>query len=205
MARFFYIIRQNKFFMKLFNFLPAVLFSAIFCISCNDEKKDGDDTATTTTTESTTTVTTKAGEGKKTVITVDKVPAPVVTTFKTKAADAADVQWVMYDPVEADNWDTAQDYYFVTYRLNNIPYETWISPTGEFIRSEPVIHLDNSGDLPTAVVKAIMTGYPGYAISEIEKENEDKTTNYEVTLTGDGKKVKVRYAADGTVLKEKTK
>jgi Putative beta-lactamase-inhibitor-like, PepSY-like len=192
--------------MKLFNLLPVVCMSAIFCISCNDEKKDGD-TATATTTEETTTstVVTKAGEGKRTTITVDKVPAPVVTTFQTKAPKAAEVQWVSYDPVPADNWDLEKDYYFVTYRLNNVPYEAWISPEGEFIRSEPVIHLDNSGDLPKEVVKAIMENYPGYAIAEIEKENEDKTTNYEVHLTKDGNKVKVRYAPDGTVLKEKTK
>ncbi len=205
MARFFNSIRQNKSFMKLFNFLPAVFISAIFCVSCNDDKKDANETAATTTTESTSTVVTKAGEGKKTVITVDKVPAPVMTTFKAKADKAADVEWVVYDPVEADNWDLEKDYYFVRYRLNNVPYTTWISPEGEFIKSEPVIHLDNSGDLPTAVVKAIMEGYPGYAISEIEKEKEDKTVNYEVHLTKDGNKVKVKYAADGTVLKEKTK
>ncbi len=190
--------------MKLFNFLPAVCISALFCISCNDDKKDGDTAATTSTTE-TTTVVTKAGEGKKTVITVDKVPAPVVTTFQTKAAKAENVEWVSYDPVEADNWELDKDYYFVTYRLNNVPYEAWLSPAGEFIKSEPIIHLDNSGDLPKAVVKAIMEGYPGYAITEIEKENEDKTVNYEVDLGKDGQKVKVRYAADGTVLKEKVK
>lgn len=187
--------------MKLFNFLPAVFISALFCVSCNDDNKEGDKTATTT--EKTTTVVTKAGEGKKTVIAVDKVPAPVMTTFQSKAEKAADVEWVVYDPIEADNWDMEKDYYFVTYRLNNVPYEAWISPEGEFIKSEPIIHLDNSGDLPTAVVKAIMEAYPGYAISEIEKEKEDKTVNYEVHLTKDGNKVKLRYAADGTLLKSK--
>ncbi len=190
--------------MKLFNYLPVLFISAALFTSCDDKKDDAAAADVKTEETTTTTVVKRAGEGTRTVITADKLPAPVVTTFQAKITKPEGVEWVVYDPVEADNWDMQKDYYFVTYRSNNIPYEAWLSPEGELIKAEPKIFLENSGDLPTEVVRSIMEKYPGHTIVEIEKENEDKTVNYEVQLKSpDGAKVKAKFAADGTVLKAK--
>lgn len=202
MARFLKCIPKLNF-MKILNLVPAVLISAALCVSCNDEQNK--DENVTTSTETTTTVVRKPGEGKRTVVTIAQVPEPVVASFKSKAEKADEIEWQIYDPIPEDNWDSARDYYFVTYRLNHIPWEAWISNDGELIKAEERIFLANSGPLPTEVVKSIMENYPGYEIENVSKENDKDMDMFEVELKKDGAKAKVKFLPDGSVFKSKEK
>ena len=189
--------------MNILNLVPAVIISAALCVSCNDEQNKNE--SVTTSTATTTSVVRKAGEGKRTVVTVEHVPEPVIASFKLKADKAEEIEWKVYEPIPEDNWDTTMDYYFVTYRLNHIPWEAWLSPAGELIKAEEKIFLANSGPLPTEVVKSIMENYPGYEIENVDKENDKDMDMFEVELKKDGAKAKVKFLPDGTVFKSKEK
>lgn len=189
--------------MKISNLVPAALIAAALCVSCNDDQNKSENV--TTSTETTTTVVRKAGEGKRTVVKVEQVPEPVIASFKTKADKAEEIEWKVYEPIPEDNWDTTKDYYFVTYRLNYIPWEAWLSPEGELIKAEEKIFLANSGPLPVEVVKSILVNYPGYEIVNVDKENDKDMEMFEVELKKDGAKAKVKFLPDGTVFKSKDK
>ena len=189
--------------MKILSLVTAAFIAAALCISCNDDQNQNENV--TTSTETTTTVVRKAGEGKRTVVAVEQVPEPVIASFKLKADKADEIEWKVYDPIPEDNWDTTKDYYFVTYRLNHIPWEAWLSPEGELIKAGEKIFLANSGPLPTEVVKSIMENYPGYEIENASKENDKDMDMYEIELNKGESKVKLKILPNGTIYKRKSK
>ena len=188
--------------MKSTSVFAAVLATATIFTACksNGEKK----TETTTVTEvKEETVVKKAREGNKTVIETEKVPAPVVTTFNNNGKEATEIKWSRYEPVPADNWDAGKEYYFVTYRVKNVPYEAWYINDGAVISNEPVINLANSADLPKPVQLAILQNYPGYEIVETDKENDKDMEMWEVELKKGEEKAKVKFLPDGKIFKMK--
>lgn len=195
--------------MKFLNYLPAVLATTMLMASCNDDKKDEkvvvtDNTTTTpATTENTVKTVRYSGDGNKTVITKTDVPAPVATTFEKKYVKADKVEWVKYDPIAEDNWDTEKDYYFANYYIDGIPYSTWYTPEGEWIKTTTPFK-DIKG-LPLAVSKAIADGFPGFEVVEVDKENDKDMEMYEVEMKKGEEKAKVKFLPNGDVFKAKVK
>jgi len=194
--------------MKFLHYLPAALLAVATATSCNDSKKDN---TTTTDTSATVTATPDApkstvrysGDGKRTVVTKTDVPAPVSSSFDKKFAKADNVEWVRYDPIPEDNWDLEKDYYFANYEISGVPYSTWYTPEGEWIKTTTPFK-DIKG-LPAAVSKAIADGFPGFDVVEIDKENDKDMDMYEVEMKKGEEKAKVKFLPDGTIFKAKVK
>lgn len=198
-------MKQIKSSISPFIFLGFLLMSGTSCD--NNDKKNAEDNANATEQKievKAPTVEVKvAGQGMRKDIVVDSVPAPLVAKVNPRVKTAKDVKWVEYEPVEADKWDPAKDYYIVMYTYKNIPYEEWYYGDGELIKSEEKISLPNSGILPKEVVKAIIENYPGYEIVEVDKENDKDMDMYEVELKQGDKKAKVKFLPNGNIFKAK--
>ena len=193
--------------MKFINYLPAVLITAAMATACNDSKKD-DAKANTTANEATVTTAEVAtvrhsGDGNKTVVTKTDVPTTISTNFEKKYSTADKVEWVRYDPIAEDNWDMDKDYYFVNYEISGVPYSSWYTPEGEWIKTSTPFK-DIKG-LPAAVSKAIADAFPGFDVVEIDKENDKNMDMYEVEMKKGDEKAKVKFLPDGTIFKAKVK
>ena len=193
--------------MKFLHYVPAVLFSALLVTSCNDEKKEEkvvtETPATNTETAKTVTAVRYSGDGNRTVVAKTDVPAPVATTFEKKFVKADKVEWVRYDPIEEDNWDMEKDYYFANYEVEGIPYSTWYSPEGEWIKTTTPFK-DIKG-LPLAVSKSIADAFPGFEVVEIDKENDKNMDMYEVEMKKGDEKAKAKFLTNGEIFKAKVK
>lgn len=192
--------------MKFLHYLPAALLVAATTISCNDSKKNDattDTGATVAAPETSVTTVKYSGDGTKTVVTKTDVPAPVSSSFDKKFEKADKVEWVRYDPIPEDNWDMEKDYYFANYEVSGVPYSTWYTPEGEWIKTTTPFK-DIKG-LPAAVSKAIADAFPGFDVVEIDKENDKDMDMYEVEMKKGDEKAKVKFLPDGTVLKAKVK
>lgn len=195
--------------MKFLNYASAAIIAATSLTACNDSKKEDDtaakDSTTTVITTPDATVSTVhySGDGNRTIVTKAEVPAPVATTFEKKFVKADKVEWVKYDPVAEDNWDMDKDYYFANYEIQGIPYSTWYTPEGEWIKTTTPFK-DIKG-LPLAVSKAIADGFPGFEVVEIDKENDKDMDMYEVEMKKGNEKAKVKFLPNGDVFKAKVK
>jgi uncharacterized membrane protein YkoI len=149
--------------------------------------------------------------GKDAVITcstADTVPVPATirTSFDTKYPKATKVMWYQYTPDKTMTTDPAawwtvldeKDYY-VTFNWNDADYIAWYD-NGNWIRSSQTI--DNI-DLPADVMRAVNTQYPGYRITDVDLEHDNKQDLYEVKLAKGDSKWNVHYMANGTVARKK--
>ena len=57
-----------------------------------------------------------------------------------------------------------------------------------------------AAELPPAVTQAVMTAYPGAILGEVEREEMDGKTIYEVELTHDENEIELKVSSDGTIL-----
>ena len=140
--------------------------------------------------------------------TVDTVIVPVTirTSFDTKYPKATKVMWYQYvpdktQPSDVTSWYSVLDEkdYYVTFNWNDADYIAWYD-NGNWIRSSQTI--DNI-DLPANVMRAVNTQYPGYRITDVDMEHDNKQELYEVKLTKGDSKWNVHYTADGTVARKK--
>lgn len=145
----------------------------------------------------------KAGEGERTYIDTQAVPVPVKATFVNKYAKANNIKWAIYKPVPADTWEMDNEYYYVTYDWDYIPYGAWYTTDGTMVMEKEIIYLANSGDMPEAIVRSIMQKYPGYEIVETDKENDKDIDMYEVELRNGDNKAKVKFLMNGEIFKAK--
>ena len=58
--------------------------------------------------------------------------------------------------------------------------------------------------LPPAAADAVKAAFPQASIVEVEQENEDGVTLYEVELRQDGKEVEISVSADGVIVEVET-
>jgi len=140
--------------------------------------------------------------------TVDTVIVPVTirTSFDTKYPKASRVVWYQYmpdktQPSDATVWYAGLDEkdYYVTFNWNDADYIAWYD-NGNWIRSSQMI--DNI-DLPADVMRAVNTQYPGYRITDVDLEHDNKMDLYEVKLAKGDSKWNVHYNANGTVARKK--
>lgn len=196
--------------MKLMYNVAALLLTGVIAVSCNDNEKTKEatttqDTTVTTTVASTTDTTVKVAltAPKTTVIEAAQVPEKVNKTFAAKYPKASKVEWMTYEPVEYDNLPDPQ-YYYVRFNNDGVDYYNWYTSNGDWVKTSTAFVGGNS-KLPEAVNKMIAEQYPGYEISEIDKENDKDMDMYEIELNKGESKVKLKVLPDGTIFKKKEK
>ena len=134
------------------------------------------------------------------------VPATIQTSFSTKYPSATKVMWYQYTPDKTMPADPTVWYYglddkdyYVTFNWDNSDYIAWYD-NGTWIRSSQ--RIDNI-DLPADVMRAINTQYPGYTITDVDMERDNKQELYEVKLAKGDSKWNVHYTPTGTVSRKK--
>ena len=148
---------------------------------------------------------TKSSVSSSTIDTVI-VPATIQTSFSTKYPSATKVMWYQYSPDKTMPADPTVWYYglddkdyYVTFNWDNSDYIAWYD-NGTWIRSSQ--RIDNI-DLPADVMRAINTQYPGYTITDVDMERDNKQELYEVKLAKGDSKWNVHYTPTGTVSRKK--
>src|SRR5574339_464071 len=119
------------------------------------------------------------------------VPPNIRTSFETKYPKANKVMWYQYAPDKTMPADPTAWYYsldekdyYVTFNWQDADYIAWYD-NGNWIRSSQ--NIDNI-DLPADVMRAINMQYPGFRITDVDMERDNKQELYEVKLVkGDTK------------------
>ncbi len=140
--------------------------------------------------------------------TVDTVIVPVAirTSFETKYPNATKITWYQYAPDKTQKTDPTLWYYglddkdyYATFYWDDADYTAWYD-NGTWIRSSK--NVDNI-DLPVDVMRAINTQYPGFRITDVDMEKDNKQELYEVKLVKGDTKWNVHYTPTGTVSRKK--
>ena len=135
----------------------------------------------------------------------DTVPVPIRTSFEQKYPKASKVIWYRYTPdkmmIEPDAWYATMDNndYYVSFYWDDADYIAWYD-NGQWIRASK--HIDNI-DVPADVMRAINTGYPGYRITDVDLEYDNKQTLYEVKMVKGDSRMNVHYSPTGVVVRKK--
>lgn len=148
---------------------------------------------------------TKAGVSCSSVDTVI-VPTNIQTSFNTKYPNSTKVMWYQYSPDKTMPADPTAWYYglddkdyYVTFNWQDADYIAWYD-NGNWIRSSQRI---DDIDLPADVMRAINTQYPGYTITDVDMEHDNKQELYEVKLVKGESKWNVHYTPTGAVARKK--
>ncbi|MBK1439027.1 PepSY-like domain-containing protein [Parapedobacter sp. ISTM3] len=124
--------------------------------------------------------------------TARRVPAVVINAFQQQFPKARQVEW-----------DRKQDgTYEAEFSVGLIgrDHKAVISPEGKVLAHEEEIA---SSSLPEAVKNQIAVEFSGYRIEEVKKINAGHALTYEVELENRKGDLKVRFNADGKILKER--
>lgn len=133
------------------------------------------------------------------------VPASIRTSFTTKYPKATSVVWYRYDPgpmkIGTDVWYHSLDAndYYVVFTMDDGDYIAWYD-NGSWIRTSKTI---DDTELPVAIQRAINSQYPGFTITDVDHEFDDKQEVYEVDLENGATKWTVHYSPTGSVIKKK--
>ncbi len=139
-------------------------------------------------------------------IDMNAVPTPVQTSFTTKNAKAEKVSWKRYTATADEDDDRLipnNDYYYVVYYNEGADYRTWYDTTGTIVKTS--MKVAGPKELPAAVNKVINEQFPGYTVSEIDKENDKNIDVYELELNKGEQKSKIKITPDGNIVKRKDK
>jgi len=117
----------------------------------------------------------------------DKVPTSLNSSFQKAYPNASDIEW------EKDGVN-----FKVEFDQDNMENEIWYSNTGEILKTEKEVTLE---DLPSAVISTIKNKYPKYDIDEVELIEAKGNKTYEVELEKwFSEDVKLLIAEDGSIL-----
>jgi uncharacterized membrane protein YkoI len=180
---------------------PVLVASFAIMSSCNNNKNDKKDELPSNV-PITTVVKTAETEGKSVEISTDQVPDYVRLSFTNKYPKADKVVWMKYEPVEADDMEMDDTYYYVRYNNIGADYTSWYNNKGNWVKTST--RITGNPNLPDAVNKTINEQYPGYTIVEIDKENDKDMEMYEIELKKGEAKAKLKVLPDGTVYKRKS-
>lgn len=188
--------------MKVKNLACLLAISSFAIFSCNSKTEE---TKTTEPEKTPVAVVAKQASTEGTSVTVDaeKVPEAIRTSFTTKYPKVKKVEWVSYTPVETDELEMDDQYYYVRYNNDGADYTSWYNNRGEWVKTSTKI--PGNSKLPDAVNKTINDLYPGYTINEIDKENDKDMDMYEIELNKGESKVKLKILPNGTIYKRKSK
>lgn len=182
--------------------IPVLIAGITIMSACNNDKNEKKD-ETTVEVPIASVVTAAKTEGKSVVITADAVPDSVRKSFATEYPTIEKVEWVKYEPIESDEMKMDDEYYYVRYNNSGADYTSWYNNRGEWVKTSTKVA--GNANLPDAVNKTINEQYPGYTITEIDKENDKNMVMYEVDLEKGDDKAKLKVLTDGTIYKRKEK
>jgi len=137
------------------------------------------------------------------------VPTGIQTTFTTQYPTAGNVIWSTYDvttlPIdwELSGWPAMDEGdYLATFTLNNDKYYAWYDSNGDWIGTAYVI--SDYKSLPSAINTMINDKYPGYTITEVNREMQKDRMAYEIQLKSGDSKAKLLVDENGNIIKQKT-
>lgn len=116
------------------------------------------------------------------------VPATVKTSFKSAFPNAKDVEWKM-----------KEGKYKVEFEVNGTDHMASFGTDGRLMSKGMKIR---TSELPSAVSNAVKGAYADRSIDEVYRVDKEGTAYYLVKLSGDPE-TKVKYTADGQLVKEK--
>lgn len=123
-------------------------------------------------------------------LTLDKVPAPVATSFKSKFPSVTHTNWKMEDGKN----------YVAEFSMNNAFESAHFTPSGGWLRTDTSI---KTTEIPAAVKETITKQFTGYTIGSASKmENADHGNGYEVELSKGKDMVDVVLSAKGMVMSQ---
>jgi len=123
-------------------------------------------------------------------MTIDKVPAPVASAFKSKYPEVIKANWRMEDGKN----------YVAEFKMNEVVQHATFNSSGGWLKTETPIKVS---ELPTAVTGTISKEFSGYTIQEASKmENADHGHGYDVEIAK-GKDMKdVTLSSKGVVMSQ---
>jgi uncharacterized membrane protein YkoI len=136
---------------------------------------------------------------------IDTVPpASIKTSFTTRYPNASNVKWYSFTPattIEPGMWYSTlgPDDYYVSFIMDDADYIAWYD-NGNWIYSTQRI---DDTELPAAVSSAINSEYPGFVITDVDREHDAKQMLYEVKLQKGNQRWNIHYTPAGTVFKKK--
>ncbi len=126
-------------------------------------------------------------------ITIDKVPAPVASAFKSKYPTVTTASWKMEDGKN----------YAADFKMNNMSQCAKFNPSGGWMRTTTAI---KTTELPAEVKTTVTKQFAGYTTTAANKlENADHSNGYLVTLTKGTDKLDVTLSAKGVVMSQEPK
>lgn len=139
------------------------------------------------------------------------ISTDAASAFDLQYPNATNVTWSMYDPdvVILNDWDMAgwtvidTDDYVVQFDMDGEKYHAWYDSNGEWIGSAYAV--TNFTSLPEMVKTELNAKYPGYTISNVNKQFHKDRVAYEVVLANGESKQLVLMDLNGVVLKSKIK
>jgi uncharacterized membrane protein YkoI len=169
---------------------------------CNEQEK----TVETTTPDAIVVDNTATRTAGPVDVKMEEVPVTVQTSFKSKYANAGEIQWKKYYVTQEED-DVRlipnNDYYYVIYNNDGYNYNTWYDTTGVMVKSTMIV--SGPKELPNAVNMTINKEFPGFTVTEIEKDNDKDMDIYEIDLEKGESKAKIKITPDGTIVKRKDK
>ena len=135
------------------------------------------------------------------------VPSGIQTAFGKLYPNATNVVWYRYTPpnitIEPGMWYSTLDAsdYYARFFWNDDEYIAWYD-NGKWIHSTQ--RIDDS-EIPVAISQAISRDYPGFVITDVDIEHEDKQKLYEVKLDKGNTRWKILYSPQGTEINKKMK
>lgn len=121
-------------------------------------------------------------------ISPEQVPAKVVKAFTDS-----------YPAAIATKWEKKKDLFKAGFKIDKTDHDIWYDADGKIAKHRTEI---KKSELPSAVTKAIQSGYEGYSIGDCEKTDEKGILTYKVKLKKAEDKKTLHFAADGSVLKK---
>lgn len=142
--------------------------------------------------------------------TVVVAPPGVQTAFTTQYPNAINIVWSTYDaavvPIdwELAGWATLDEGdYLVRFDMDNENYYAWYDDSGNWVGTTYVIR--DHATVPSAVTEAATKQFPGYTISNVNREFQKDRIAYEVEMKSGDTKAKLLIDANGNIIKQKSK
>lgn len=123
-------------------------------------------------------------------ITVDKVPAPVASAFKSKFPTVTKANWKMEDGKN----------YVADFSMNNTIESAKFNSSGGWMKTNTSVKVT---EIPVVVKDNITKLFAGYAIGSASKmENADHGNGYEVMLSKGTESIDVVLSSKGVVMSQ---
>ncbi len=124
-------------------------------------------------------------------ITLDKVPAPVASAFKSKYPAVTHANWMM---------ENGGKNYAAEFMVNTSRQTASFNPAGGWLKTDTSI---KTAEIPAVVKETITKQFAGYTLGSASKmENADHGAGFDVELTKGKDIVDVTLSAKGVVMNQ---